>query len=303
MNLTHKKFSQKQILYIFVGISFLFHFFLSITQIKGGLISAFKSNEVEKTKPIIIKLQNLKNTEKMQIVQTEQSKNNIANKSRLLSNKNNVFERETKSAFTGSFKTAALGIREAKNLKNQQEQKQFKKEKLKTLKFSDLGFKNLETPIIKQNKKITKNTLVKKGLKSGQKNGISLGQSNDYLEAMPLGDFTKLNTQEYEFYGFYHRVRQKLEQFWGANIQEQAERIFKQGRSLASESNLITGLAISLNSKGEIIDILVKSTSGIKELDDAAIESFNQAGPFPNPPKAMVKSGRATIEWGFVVNT
>ena len=124
-----------------------------------------------------------------------------------------------------------------------------------------------------------------------------------FLEDIPLGDFTRLNTQEYEFYGFYNRIRQKLEQFWGVNIQEQADKIYKEGRSLASDSNLITGLTISLNGKGEIVQIRVNSTSGMKELDEAAIQSFNQAGPFPNPPKGMLKDGKATIEWGFVVNT
>ena len=51
------------------------------------------------------------------------------------------------------------------------------------------------------------------------------------------------------------------------------------------------------------MDIVLKSTSGVKELDEAAVESFNQAGPFPNPPKGMLKNGKATIDWGFVVNT
>ena len=47
----------------------------------------------------------------------------------------------------------------------------------------------------------------------------------------------------------------------------------------------------------------LKSTSGVEELDAAAIESFNKAGPFPNPPKEMLENGRAKIEWGFVVKT
>jgi protein TonB len=200
-------------------------------------------------------------------------------------------------------KITVKGKWNAVSSKNEQADEQYKKEKFKNLKFSDLAFKASQKVIKKQTKKRKKNNLIKKGLAYGKATGLGLGSNNDYLEDMPLGDFTKLNTQEYEYYGFYHRVRQKLEQFWGANIQQQAERIFKQGRSLASESNLITGLTISLNSRGEIVDILVKSTSGVKELDEAAIESFNQAGPFPNPPKGMVKSGLATIEWGFVVNT
>ena len=60
---------------------------------------------------------------------------------------------------------------------------------------------------------------------------------------------------------------------------------------------------VLLDSKGNIVDVMIQSTSGISELDEAAVESFNQAGPFPNPPKGMIQNGRALIEWGFVVKS
>ena len=77
----------------------------------------------------------------------------------------------------------------------------------------------------------------------------------------------------------------------------------KTGRSIASDSNHITSLEIFLDEKGEIVDVSVNSPSGVRELDNAAIKTFNQAGPFPNPPKGMLKQGKAKIKWSFVVNT
>ena len=68
-----------------------------------------------------------------------------------------------------------------------------------------------------------------------------------------------------------------------------------------ARENKVTSLTVTINKKGEIIEVFLKSRSGIKELDEAAIESFNKAGPFPNPPKGFVKNGQAKIEWGFVV--
>ena len=118
-----------------------------------------------------------------------------------------------------------------------------------------------------------------------------------------MSDFTQLNTVEFKYYGFYHRIRQKLEQFWGRSIQEKAEAIYKSGRRLPASDNYTTSLQVTLNAKGEIVAVNIKSPSGVKELDDAAIESFNQAGPFPNPPKDLVRNGRAVIEWGFVVKS
>ncbi len=69
------------------------------------------------------------------------------------------------------------------------------------------------------------------------------------------------------------------------------------------EAVLLTSLIIKMNEAGEIVKIQLKSTSGIKELDQVAIDSFNQAGPFPNPPKGMMKNGLATIQWGFAVES
>lgn len=141
------------------------------------------------------------------------------------------------------------------------------------------------------------------GTVSGDPQQRGISSTNDYVEGVPLGDLTHLNTVEYKYYGFFHRIRQKLEQFWGRSIQEKAESFIKEGRQIASEENLITAVVVTLNEAGEIIDVAIKGSSGVKELDDAAIESFNEAGPFPNPPKGLVQNGRVQIEWGFVVNT
>lgn len=303
MEVALKQPSNKKILYIFMAVSALFHLSVSVVYIQENGMKNFISESKPEEQKILIKLLDLKKKNLKQLAQTEQSKNNKVVKPRFHSDKNNSFDRETKNANNGTFQAAGKGQRNAIAQKNVQIEKQDKKKKFKDLKFSDLAFKTNTQKIIKKKKKIAKINQTRKGLKNGNKKGIGLGQTNDFLEDIPLGDFTRLNTQEYEFYGFYHRIRQKLEQFWGSNIQEQADKIFKQGRSIAGESNLITGLTIMLNKEGEIVDIVIKSTSGMKELDDAAIQSFNQAGPFPNPPRGMLKNGKATIEWGFVVNT
>lgn len=127
--------------------------------------------------------------------------------------------------------------------------------------------------------------------------------SNDYLKDIPLGDFTKLNTDEYKYFGFYQRIRRQLEQYWGSTLKEKTSAIYKSGRKIAKEDDFITNLEIYLDPDGKIQQIKVMTSSGVRELDDAAIESFNKAGPFPNPPKELVSSGFAKIKWGFVVRS
>jgi len=126
--------------------------------------------------------------------------------------------------------------------------------------------------------------------------------SNDYIENLPLGDLAQLNTQEFKYFGFYDRIRQKLEMFWGVALKEKAKILSRQGRYVAS-GHRITGLQVVLDQQGNIVKVLIKAASGVRELDDAAVESFRKAGPFPNPPQGMIKGGYALIEWGFVVKS
>lgn len=301
MELTTYKADNKKILYYLILGSLFFHVIFSFTYLNSTQSPLFSSEDKQEI-VVNLQLQNNK-TDSKQIVETEKSKIKEVTKSKFISEENNFFARETKSANNGSFKVAAKGERKAKDKINKAEALKHKVVRKENIKLSDLAMK----PKVFERKKALKNKKsvqkIKQGLKNGKNGGVALGQTNDYLEDLPLGDFTQLNTQEYEFYGFYHRIREKLEQFWGRNIQEQADKIYKQGRTIASENNLITGLIIHLDSNGDIVEIVLKSTSGLEELDEAAIKSFNQAGPFPNPPAGMLQNGKATIEWGFVVNT
>jgi protein TonB len=293
----------KKMVYIFIGASVLLHLCFLISKTSNFSIakslSQSKNNEVVRIK--LISMNKTKNTK--QIVQTEQTNNDVkpTDKS-FLGKKNNAVARQTRSATTGKFKKAGIGSKKGTNSIQKMAKKVQKKKRIKNLKFSDIAMKSSVLETAPKKPKMLSQSFAK-GLKNGAQRARGLGQSNDYLEDIPLGDFTKLNTQQYEFYGFYNRIRERLEIFWGTNIQEKADNIMKSGRSIASDKNLITALEIELNGRGEIVKVNVNSTSGVRELDSAAVETFNQAGPFPNPPKKMLKAGTATIKWSFVVNT
>ena len=131
-----------------------------------------------------------------------------------------------------------------------------------------------------------------------------MASNNDFIKDMPLGDFTKLNTTKHKYFGFYQRIREKLEAQWGNKLREQARSLRMKGRGIASGSHYITSLTITLDHKGRIIRVHLKNSSGVHELDQAAIHSFNQAGPFPNPPRDVLrKDGTAIVKWNFVVQS
>ncbi len=218
-----------------------------------------------------------------QIVESEDPLENTTPKDHArMSDKDRAFDRETRARIVKKFEKSAQGNRGTK----------------------DLSLSALGGEISKKNplEKAAKEYAAAKSGNKVESGGRTVSSTNDYLKDIPLGDTTHLNTVEYKFYGYYYRIKQKLEGFWGRSVQEKAEILASQGRMIASAEN-ITALRIVMDTEGEIVDVVILGSSGVKELDDAAIESFNEAGPFPNPPKGLIVDGRVTIEWGFVVNS
>jgi protein TonB len=265
----------------------------------------------------------IKDAQKKQIVANELNGKKVQPKnSRFAGESDQTFDRQTIALKNGTFKEAGLGIKEGSLASTDKTQETIvKKSKLEKIKheipkamtLSELGTihidkiedeeksKNLE----EQNKK---NILASKnpsaiGLERGKANITGFASNNDFVEDVPLGDMTNLNTTEFKYYSFYHRIRQRLEQYWGSTIQSKAKNLYKSGRRLPSSENLITAITVTLDDHGNILEIKIDGTSGIRELDQAAIESFNKAGPFPNPPKGLLIGGRAVIQWGFVVKS
>ena len=134
--------------------------------------------------------------------------------------------------------------------------------------------------------------------------GAEVSQSDDYLKDVVSGAETLLKTREFVYYAYYNRIKRKLRQHWEPRIQEKIVKILRKGRRIASVNDKITHLVITLDKQGELKRIQVKHASGYNDLDDAAIEAFRAAAPFPNPPDGIVsKSGEVQIPWSFVLET
>ncbi len=133
--------------------------------------------------------------------------------------------------------------------------------------------------------------------------GRELSATDDHLTDVTPGMETMLSTREFMYYSYYNRIKDKLRQYWEPKIKEKFERIVRQGRTIASDGgNKITKVIIVLNEKGTLIGVQVVSQSGVRDLDEAAIEAFRAAAPFPNPPKGIVEEdGTIKIRWDFVL--
>ena len=134
--------------------------------------------------------------------------------------------------------------------------------------------------------------------------GAEVSQNDDYLKDVVAGAETLLKTREFVYYSYYNRIKKKLKQHWEPRIQEKIVKILRKGRKIASVNDKITHLVITLDEHGELKRIQVKQASGYNDLDDAAIEAFRAAAPFPNPPKGIVTGrGEVQIPWSFVLET
>jgi protein TonB len=130
------------------------------------------------------------------------------------------------------------------------------------------------------------------------------GAPQDYIKGMKESNRTALNTKEFIFYGYYQRIRQRLDQAWVPILRERIVKYYNSGRHLASDMEHTTKVVVLLNPQGEITGVKVVSESGTRDLDEAAVSAFNQAGPFPNPPRGIIgANGTIEIPWEFVLRT
>lgn len=297
----HFQTFQQRSFYIVLLAMFLIHASLMVVHLKDKFdLPQVTKSEVIKLKILQDVAKDLATNQKRQIVQSEDFESKEKVDKAFLSDKDRKFDRQTVAKKIDSFNQAAQGNAHLTQ-KAQPKQAAAKKPSVKELKLSDFGVAAGEpTPQVAD--RMPASEMVK-GMNNGNPKNTGLSATNDYVQEVTLGDFTHLNTVEYKFYGFFHRIRQKLEQFWGKSIKEKADNLFRSGRRLPASEDLITSLQVTLNANGEIVKVKILGTSGVKELDDAAIESFNQAGPFPNPPSDLLVNGKATIEWGFVVKS
>lgn len=127
-------------------------------------------------------------------------------------------------------------------------------------------------------------------------------QTDDYLKDVKKGIQTMLTTREFVYYSYYSRIKEQISQYWEPNVREKVKIVYRQGRTIASGHDRVTQLMIILDGSGQLIKIEVLGASGVNDLDDAAIEAFRSAAPFPNPPKGMVESdGTIKIRWDFIL--
>lgn len=315
-------FQKKSSTFVFsFAISLGFHFFLfqgfnifylnkeKKNQKKASLVEFQFISEEEKEK--------LKKTKYLQVV--DQIKNplnrKIPEKTKYLSQFHQKVEKEMKAsrdslAFHRNKKNQDSHKKEKKSLTSQyasphsltSSSQPNLSRSLKSKAFSKPSTKNLESLSFED----LKPSFYKKGasLSSMQKVWAHSvhSKSLDALKNIQEGHRTLLNTRKFVYYSYYERIKEKLKYYWDIHLTERVKMARNKGAVFDLFQSFTTRVIAILDANGSLTHIQVIGKSGLLDLDEAALNAFHDAGPFPNPPKGMVNpEGQVRIYWDFVL--
>lgn len=127
-------------------------------------------------------------------------------------------------------------------------------------------------------------------------------KESEVAPRVDVSDETNLNTVEFKYYGYFQRIRQKLEHFWILGVRETIVSQFGSSFDTFTDSDRITLLRVTLDGNGNVTEIRLVRSSGSSHLDEAARVALTKPSPIPNPPKGLITDNRLTLDWGFIVS-
>lgn len=125
---------------------------------------------------------------------------------------------------------------------------------------------------------------------------LSGSPSNDLIKE-ELGAAMNVNTREILYAGYINRIKRLVSFYWNQNLDNLPSSV----RLTRPQYNTV--VYVVLDDLGGLQSIEVTDKSGESALDDAVVQAFRVAGPFPNPPEQLIaKDGRVYLEdMGFTV--
>lgn len=119
-----------------------------------------------------------------------------------------------------------------------------------------------------------------------------------------IGSFTALNTDRYTFYSFYARVEELVRFRWESRVYNSIDTFDRNYvLSVVGNRDWITKVEFLLDRNGKLVQSRILKSSGIKKFDLAAIQSFQEAHVFPNPPQDLIEpDGYVHLQYSFTVH-
>ncbi|MCB9759026.1 MAG: TonB C-terminal domain-containing protein [Alphaproteobacteria bacterium] len=123
------------------------------------------------------------------------------------------------------------------------------------------------------------------------------GAPNNDLLQEELGDRVNLNTKEFLYASYINQIRRLVNFYWQQNLDNLS------GRVVLVKPRYRTVVSVTLTADGGLEEIRIDQECGSPPLDNAVVEAFRIAGPFPPPPEGLLeRDGLAYLDnMGFEV--
>ena len=123
------------------------------------------------------------------------------------------------------------------------------------------------------------------------------GGSPDHIEGVEDGDQTFLNTREWKYATYFNRIKQAVAATWDPGRELQAR---DPSGNVFGYKDRVTVVSVTLDDHGTLTNVLVQKTCGVEFLDRTAVQAFQKAQPFVNPPPGLVDPrGEIKFTFGF----
>jgi TonB family protein len=123
------------------------------------------------------------------------------------------------------------------------------------------------------------------------------GPAPDHVTGVEEGEGTFLNAREWKYSSYFNRIKESVASKWDPN-RALALRD-PEGRRFAYRDRH-TVVSVRLDDHGGLKDVEVVKSSGVDFLDEVALEAFQKAQPFVNPPGGLAdQRGEIVFNFGF----
>ncbi len=135
----------------------------------------------------------------------------------------------------------------------------------------------------------------RKAAQPGGQTGARAGSPQAFIDdSLAEGAENVLNTRSSKFYSFYARIHQAIGPLWESQAREVTRNVN------LSPADYITQVEVHLNRNGQLAEVIVHRSAGVKAFDHAVVQSWKRVQHFPNPPiELLEKDGLLRMGWTF----
>lgn len=133
---------------------------------------------------------------------------------------------------------------------------------------------------------------------------LVIGSSSlaEYIPGIKEGGFTALNTDQFTYYTFFERVNEQVRYRWVSFVRNYIGGLSETALNQLATYQRAYQIEIVLSGDGHYLKGFIHRSSGDNALDMTAIDAFQGAAPFLNPPKGLVEDdGNIHLHYSFIV--